>query len=305
MRKFGLKLNVPITTHIFVKEGQVFELPYLRPADYLRCLLQAHARFLLGGYDLFDAEVPDLFRQFWIGYQLYHPGHDIYKADASRLPFTVPYTLHGDGGRTQKKQPLEMLSLHPAIGLNTCEGEASKCKCPHKCDWSKHRLNTKHNSYLTHFLVTAFPSKQWPQGLLVDFIQNLASQLRELFETGLHVGGRKFFFCCIGFRADMEFHIKCLRESGLDRSYEHVGRVTERMVCHECHAGDPETPFEDINMGAGWENTVCSTFPWSKIPPFEQINFSDWRHLPSDSPLFFRRDTFHVFRLGFLASFLR
>ena len=299
VKKFRLALNARISKHLFAQGAEVFELPYIRPADLLTCVLEECPQLWLGGYDLRDARVPTLFNGFWARYKHYQPGHDVYRFDASRLPFTLPYTLHGDGGRTQKKQPLDMLSLHPAVGVTTSDGEALECRCPTTCKYCEHRLNSKLSTYLTHFLVVAFPSKQWPQGLLVDFIKNLSQQLGELHTHGLEIKGQRFFFSCIGFRADMEFHIKCLWESGLSRSYEHCGRVNELMVCHECHAGAPEVPFEDCNFQARWESTVGESLPWATTPPFHPIRFEDGT--AGKAPLFFRRDPFHVFRLGFLA----
>ena len=97
-----------------------------------------------------------------------------------RLDQTIPLILHGDSGRTLKKQPLEVLSFKPALGLDT-EANSFKCKCSQTSTYSgarksnpmAQRLNNKHSSYLTHFLTCAFPSKKFKStpGLLISMLE--------------------------------------------------------------------------------------------------------------------------------------
>ncbi|CAE7310029.1 unnamed protein product [Symbiodinium sp. CCMP2592] len=160
------------------------------------------------------------------------------------------------------------------------------------------------HSYLSRFLIAAYPSKQWPPELLADIIKALSTQLREIFETGLLVQGRRFYIGIMGMKGDFEFHCTSLRDAGLKRSYEHVGRAKDLPVCIECEAGFQESPFEDSNPNALWTRTIGKSAPWESAPSFVQMPFDNWSSFPSGVLQFFRRDPFHVFRLGVARNFL-
>ena len=108
---------------------------------------------------------------FGKAYQKVRPGHELFaSANAERLSRTVPVLLHGDGGRTQKKQPIEIVSLEAALGLSSYQRKRSSCVCcpPAKRARSEfmgklevQQLNHKLHSYLSRFLVFARPSKQY------------------------------------------------------------------------------------------------------------------------------------------------
>ena len=172
------------------------------------------------------------------------------------------------------------------------------CRCAEPVLQTEQRCNGKYHSYLTRFLLVALPSKQWPPELLADIFRTLSSLLHELFENGLVVNGRQFYFGILGLKADFEFHCTVLRDAGLKRSYEHVGRARDIPVCIECEAGFQETPFEDANVGAAWTRTIGRSPPWDRLPTLAGVPFDNWHSFPSRAPEFFRRDPFHVFRLG-------
>ena len=50
---------------------------------------------------------------------------------------TIPMMLHGDGGRTAKKQPLEVVSLVAVLGLDTYKGLT--CGCENSVDFTTSR----------------------------------------------------------------------------------------------------------------------------------------------------------------------
>ena len=156
--------------------------PYLAPKEVLKhLLLNGYSWLLLGGCHESNDDVEALLRSFWLCYQKEHPEHKVFE-HPDRLGTTFPVTVHGDGGRTQKKQPLEVFSLQPVLGLNTAASMKSMACC---CDTSvmyggtdlgapeSQCLNSKHSTYLTHFLLFAYPSKAYSQfdNLLTGFSQ--------------------------------------------------------------------------------------------------------------------------------------
>ena len=133
-------------------------IPYLKPSDIFSTMMSKHPWLLLGGST--GPESERMLESFWTCYRMDHPSHSVFDFDEGRLKRTIPITVHGDGGRTQKKQPLEIFSFQPVIGLNT---RASRKRCSCHCetsvefgggdagDPSTHCLNSKHSTYMTHF----------------------------------------------------------------------------------------------------------------------------------------------------------
>ena len=295
IRKFGLALPVPISEHPYTEDGQTLTLPYIKPYDYLRCLLLHHPDLLFGGHTMVEASAG--LQAFWNRFEAEQPSHAVF-GDRSRLKCTVPYSLHGDGGRTQKKQPLDIISLEPTLGLDSKKLHDKRCCCPRPCSCSPPWVNSKHNSYLSRFLLVAFPAKEWPAGLLDDVFRLLSHQLRDIFAEGICCRGKRFYFACLGMKGDLEFHVRSLRSSQLQRSYETLSTKKSLKMCLECHAGAENMPFEDCNRSASWVSTTFASLPWVSRPPMADIPFENWESLPSRAASFFRRDPFHIFRLG-------
>jgi hypothetical protein len=53
---------------------------------------------------------------------------------------------------------------------------------------------------------------------------------------------------------------------------------------------------------AAWRATVSQIAPWNVSPPFEPIPFEDWAS--GEASRWFKRDTFHIFRLGIARNFI-
>ena len=286
------------------------ELPYLKPTDVLSHLVATYPWILLGGLQPGDS-AKEFLASFWRCYKLEHGTHEVYKLaeqNKLQLEFTIPLVLHGDGGRTLKKQPLEIVSIGPVLGLDTDQKKMT-CTCEHhqeysgtcKGDLMAQRLNMKNNSYLTHFLLFAFPSKKYKQtpGLLKSLLNAVSLDLGRACRDGVVHCGNLYHFAVLGMKGDLEYHAKC---GLLTRSYMNVGHRNPIPCCSECGAGGPGLPFEDCRVSAAWRGTMYQDPPWVQQPPFHPIPFEDW-----DSGLaarFFKRDTFHIFRLGIARNFI-
>ena len=278
-------------------------LPYLKPTDVFTCLISQYPWLLFGGCHSSETAIESLLQCFWDCYRKEHPEHFVYQ-QPERLSRTFPITIHGDGGRTQKKQPLEVFSFQPFLGLNTAASASKKATACH-CETSvgyggadlrnplSQCLNSKHSTYLTHFLLFGFPSKSYSDfpNILTGLMATVLDDLGEACHEGImSPSGKKFFPACVGFKLDMEWMAKV---GSLVRSYQNVGHVNQKACCHECEAGLRDVPFEDVNEGAKWTTSMYKTIPWTNEPP--------WRNVPFDSDRpakFLRRDAFHIFRLG-------
>ena len=299
MRKFGLTLGIPLSDYVHCEGPSSVVIPYLKPSDIFTTLLWKEPWILLGGLTGDDAQ--RLLLCFWDCYKSEHKDHEVFQFDRDRLGRTVPFTIHGDGGRTQKKQPLEIFSMQPVIGLTTALKHSTSCRCETSLPFggadvdspASQWLNNKHNTYLTHFLIFAYPSKSYKDfiRLLTGLLEAACSNLGQLCRDGvIGCDGQRWYPAVIGFKLDMEWMAKC---GALTRSYLNVGYVNELACCHECDAGLPQIPFENLNADAEWVATCFATLPWSTDPP--------WKNIPFDAAKpakFLRRDAFHIFRLG-------
>ena len=310
---FGLLLNIPVSSLVYQESGNTVVMPWLRPTSILTVLLEKHPWLLLGGLPPGD-DAKKMASAFWQCYKLSHPSHKGLQHPEERLQMTVPLALHGDGARTLKKQPLEVVSLEAVWGLNSCDFEDQGdcgCKGPHsKVRVVSHsgnpavqKVNSKFHSYLTKFLIFAFASKKYDKlpGLLKELLQQTSADLAQACEQGVVVKGQRFFFAVLGCKGDLEYHAKT---GLLTRSYQNVGTVNAIPCCHLCEAGSANLFYEDMSPKAPWISTRFTSFPWSETPPFAPIPFEDWHADGGRAPLFFRHDPFHVFRLGIARNFI-
>ena len=296
---------------MFEENGSTVVLPYLKPRDVLKCLLTSFPWTLLGGLNP-GPSAHQMLKSFWDMYRKEHGSHEVFKMETNgeiNLNHCIPMMLHGDGGRTLKKQPLEVVSLFAALGLDSNE-RASLCSCDDPQKYSgenlgspfAQRLNSKHSSYLTHFLLLAFPSKNFKTtpGLLTEMLRVISEDIAWVCRNGISLeDGSKYYIGMLGIKSDLEYHSKT---GFLTRSYQNVGHRNSIPCCHECLAGDPLHPFEDFGMRASWRSTIHQVAPWNTPPPFAAIPFDNWQN--GRGSKFFRRDPFHVFRLGIARNFV-
>ena len=78
--------------------------PILRMSAWVRCLLREAPQMLLAGYNLKDPGWQDVFHAFWEIYKETDDTHPIYEA-AIPWSHAIPYMLHGDEGRGQRRVP--------------------------------------------------------------------------------------------------------------------------------------------------------------------------------------------------------
>ena len=315
VKRFGLSMNIPVSSYTHVEGGNTVTVPWIRPSHVLKHLLELYPWLLLGGCKP-CANTEKMLSEFWRNYRGNHPTHAVYEGSEENLKRTIPLVLHGDGARTQKKQPLEVISLEAILGLNSSTGKQIECNCAGSTPPAKVRiredehghplvqkLNQKHHSYLSRFLLVAFASKEFKEtpNLLHALLKAVGDDLGKMCQTGIDISSGHWDFACLGYKGDQEYHAKT---GLLTRSYQNVGHVRSLRCCSECEAGDPNHPFEDMSSDASWIATRYQSLPWNNPPPFTEIPFEPWFDTPSKAALFLRRDPFHVFRLGVGRNFL-
>ena len=307
LKRFDLSLKVPVSEYVYTEAGETATLPWLRPSDFLPNLLQHNADLLLGGFHP-GRQAQSMLRTFWSQYSLDHPSHPVIARGSAFWGCCIPLAIHGDGGRTQKKQPLEIVAIESILGIDSASALSCQCSCPrpmvvgaaNPSDPRAQRLNCRHASYLSKYLVFAYPSKKYGKlpGLLKALHQAACADLADICSRGVLVDQTRYFFGVVGYKGDFEWHNKIVDYT---RNYVHLGHTNELGCCPECAGGTPGVPFEDISSQAVWTRTICKDIPWRTDPPVTDLEFDNWHATPSKAALFFRRDPFHVFRHGFLA----
>ena len=279
--------------------GASAKFPYHRPRDILTVVMSEYPWLFQGGAKGPDAE--RLLLSFWNAYRLEHPDHVVFGHSADRLARTVPITIHGDGGTTQKKFSLETVSLQPVLGVDTLAptSKRSRCSCEtSECygggghsDVHSQQLSSKHSTYMSHFLIFGYPAKSYDfDTLLLSFLQKVCEDLASCAD-GFQCGDKTYYAACIGFKSDMEWLVKSA--GGITRSYQNIGSVNQIPICPECEAGAPGIPFEDMAATALWTRTRFQTVPWRVAPPWGNVPYDDVK-----PARFLKRDSFHIFRLG-------
>ena len=186
---------------------------------FLRYLLNWYPSLLLGGFEP-GVEAETMLSTFWKQYRLNHPSHAVFSQNFAKHR-CIPLNLHGDGARTQKKQPLEVVSLEAVLGLDSFKCKqchCDDCDCPAPLGASAANqcgnplvqcLNHRYHTYLSRFLVFAFPSKEIKMpGLLEALLKMTADDLGWVCNNGLDTTHGHWNFAVLGYKGDMEYHAK-------------------------------------------------------------------------------------------------
>ena len=289
--------NGPITTH------------HMRPQDWLKHWLEQSPE-LLGG----KSGVPfDNFRTFWQVYQLQHPSHEVFEHHAHELDLVVPLCLHGDEGRALKKTNYFVVSIESPLGV--IEHQTFNCDCkerlakqprlpsygadatqlsPEVLEIARKQItNSKGHSYLSRWMlfgVGGWLYKTKPH-VIDSLLDQVACNLRGLFHEGITLAdGKTVYAAVVSLKGDMDFHKKVV---DLTRSYSHLGTKNQLAICHHCHAGMPNYPFEEYTESPAWSSTVWQTRPWGTNPYFASIPFDQ-----QTPERMLQGDLFHIFKCG-------
>ena len=279
-----------------------FSFPFIHPMDLLTSLGQAGFVEYILGVPVADAE--SHLSSFWAKFRKIYPNHDLCHSETNWSNL-IPYYLHGDGGRTFKKDPILILSMYSCLGRGTASKPVS-LKRSHEDAFAEEGydpgVNLRGHSFTHRFLFTAmraefYKKKTWRFERLVD---EWGKALAFLYTDGIALNGRTWRIAVVGLTGDAPF----LREAGFhQRSFSnvkksHESKTAAKGVCWLCTAGMEGGPrFEDLRIhGADWIATCGANniIPWETPGPL-------LAHLCIDqeSPAeFYRPDLFHVFHAG-------
>ena len=246
-REYGLALPAPIS---FKKVATLEQYPYLDPRSFLEALSGNGYFHKVLGVPVQSAEACML--SFWEKFREVHPNHGIF---SQYLPLgnLIPYYLHGDGGRGYKKDPIEILSMFPALGAGSRSNPVD-LSGKRKADDRTLGINLRGNSGTTRFLFAVLSSLVYKchPGALDALLDLWGQKLQSLLSEGFQVMGTTWYVAVIGFTGDSPFVKKV---GHMNRSFHNVRKRASSKTktaqigcCWLCMAGtETETenyPFE-------------------------------------------------------------
>eukprot|EP00438_Fugacium_kawagutii_P009434 Skav202045 [mRNA] locus=scaffold1138:363163:364701:- [translate_table: standard] len=261
------------------------------------------------------AYADDVLPRFWQKYRVLHPGHDLFNqqnpVDYSRL---LPFYLHGDGGRTYKKDNLLVLSIYNALGEGTAKNKVSLQ--PVGADLAKRRrtdridfepgVNLLGNTLSNRFLFTAIKSAHYKNKLsrLQTLLTAFGTYLADLFQNGFEFNGSVWRVVVLGITGDAPFH----REAGNhNRSFSNVSKTEDSKAAREgrgkgccwlCPAGASGAPiWEDVRVASADWTHCCgrnNPLPWDVPGPLLAFLPTD----DADLAGFYKPDIFHIWHAG-------
>jgi len=306
LRDCGLALKVPITT----LKLDDFEYPCIRPEHLFKAFAdEGHLNRVLG---VPISQAKDALNEFWRKWRIVNPTHEICQGEEnwSRL---LPFYLHGDGGRTYKKDPILILSMFNCLGRGTAKKTVSlqpsggMKRKHHDSDSDIDEafdpgVNLLGHSFTHRFLFTAMKAEFYKnnRGRFNSLIDQWGQQLAELYNPGVEIDGTKWRIVILGLTGDAPF----LREAGFhNRSFSNVKKSHQskakcKGVCWLCGAGkSDDQPFEDVNVSeAKWLQTIGrnNPLPWDTPGPLLAHLMID----QEDPASFYKPDLFHILHSG-------
>eukprot|EP00438_Fugacium_kawagutii_P012757 Skav214206 [mRNA] locus=scaffold489:76556:78175:- [translate_table: standard] len=309
-KKLCLALPIPTMPLDTKAKNSSLEIPFLHFRDWLLFLLENNCSHILAGLVRPDAQREgDIWQAFWQKFEVQEPKHPIFAAARDGrvdLRRCFPLYLHGDEGRSKKRQPFLVVSLHSPLG----RGIEAGLKSATKRAYLKMLPNFVGHSYTNRFLVAALPKEDYTgdNSFVFDVLmQAVAQELRYMSAVGVTYRGQEYFAWCLGVVGDWPWLVK---SGGLQRSFmcvpKHRGqegqrqRAEPRGVCHMCLAGRSHFPYEQVgSRHPDWEASVLAESPFDRPNPLAVIP-----HVEGQFPLFFHYDLFHTWHLGVAKNYL-
>lgn len=302
LRDCGLALPIRISDK---KVATLENYPYLDPADFLETLSGSGYFHKVLGVPAHMAE--SCLLSFWEKFRTLYPNHQVF---SQYLPLEnlIPYYLHGDGGRGYKKDPIEILSMFPALGAgsNSMRVDLSGKRKPDDLTLG---MNLRGSSGTTRFLFSVLSSlvyKRHPDAF--DALLDLwGRKLQNLMSDGFQAMGTTWYVAVIGFTGDSPFVKKIghfvrsfhnIRKRASSKSKLQIG------CCWLCSAGTETAtesyPFEQLGYFEPlWVQTQRhnNPVPWADNDPGPLLPYMLWD--ADDSPAaWYKADLFHVYHAG-------
>ena len=297
-----LELRVPLTVH-FVDVGGTKKFPYLKLSDWVLYLLRTdRLATQLAGCTM--EKLPMVLKEYWARFKNLHPTHELFQMNLD-LRYALPIFTHSDEGRSQKKEPLYVFSVHGALGRGTRRYlELNKHKKP--LDRNEFGLNFVGQSMGTQCLIFTILKEfynKFPDSLDI-LVKLFAEDCSNLLHEGVVYNGVTYRLVHVATKGDLP----ALSKIGhLVRNFSHCPRRPSTKspcegICHLClggqeaneRTGAQHIPYEDLRPTPQWESSLHASLPWTDEPCI-LYNVPLCRESAAS---FFALDIWHCFHLG-------
>ena len=294
VKRQELSLKVPLTKSLV--QGTV--VLWIRPTDWLQYIVNTGQWCRLAGLEPAEqGKCTEVWAKFWGNYRVLHPDFSLFNRDID-LGRTAACFIHGDEGRSLKKQPLMITQWQSCLGAGFAKQRKRKRE-----GGAQLRVNFAGDSLTNRFLVMVTPKGLYDKtpSFFHDCMALLADDLASLLATGVRdTSGAVYRLCITGVKGDWPY----LQKNGkLQRSFNNVVKVSHAVqktsICHLCRAGaaDANAPWELFGLRQPkWAPTQGEELPWDHDDPPELIK--KLPHSASHPEQYFHMDLWHCMHLG-------
>ena len=297
MKKQGTSLDIKIGDIICDGES----LPWISPETWLRFLVDKGLWPTLAGCAKHDwAGAESNWSRFWVDFEKVYPSFGLFNVPDSEWEpgKTAAFCIHGDEGRTLKRQGLLVTSLQSVLGRGYAEKRVPRAAANGPTPL---QVNFQGHSFTTRYLLSAIPKTAYENSPEVfhSHLDHVAKSCRKLFEIGYldRARNERFRIVVVSVKGDAPYLAKAAH---FYRSYNTTAKRGEERgppkgCCPYCLAGTRLCPAEDIQTKKPkWLTTIGVKLPWAREPSLVRNLFHD----RSDPSSFFKSDVWHVVHLG-------
>ena len=293
IEKQGFTLGLPLAT-MCIKGKRI---PWINPRSWLEFIVRKGLWPRLAGAP--DNNVSgQIWKQFWNTYEKLHPGFQIYGLDDIDFETTAAFAIHGDEGRTLKRQGLMVTSIQSCLGNGFDEKRVGRVQ-----DGTyKPRVNFVSHSYTHRFVTSVIPKHLYDSDpeLFHGAMEELSISLKDLFVNGIvdPLSGKVYRVAIIATKGDAPYLSKIGKfyRSFNTQAKRGDEKKEPKGICHRCLAGTSAFPAEEImTQNPKWLITKGVKLPWTSVPEVLKHLMVD----EADPSSFFQSDIWHTVHLGF------
>ena len=283
-----------------------FQIPLILLSSWLEFLVGYNLWHILSGLQSAnEARSSCQWESFWGAYEKICPNHPVFaraRKGEIKLSRCAALLLHGDEGRSKKKQGILILSAHSVLGF----GSHASYHGPEK--YCKQKLNFLGHTLSSRWLLGVLPKTYYDDAdgdtILQSYLDIFVQDILKVWERGIQgADGKKYHFVIINTMGDWPWLQKAFL---LSRSFGNVSKkstskLQARGICHICKADMDGYPFEDFGRQPRWRETcnLPGDWPFIRFPSLMALP-----HDPTNPTSLIGQDIFHGWHLGAAKQFL-
>lgn len=288
------------------------KFPVLKLTDWVQYLLDSGQLWRqMTGCSTYE-KMTSVLTEFWNRFRVLFPDHGIFDLASQGtldLECTIPVYSHTDEGRSLKKQPIWMISVHGCLGrgsrpfLETGRGKAPLLR-------NSMGMNFTGGAFSTHFIFATMLKSvsDCNPGSLDKLLELFAKDAEAMLRQGVTSKdlSKQVWLCHLNTKGDLPAlsRLGSFKRTFLRAPKAQASKKPASGICHLCLAGvervsnrsrnESPWPFEELSMQPAWLQTLGREDPWDELPTILRGVSMGNRPLP----FFFAVDLWHCYHLG-------